>query len=195
MDDPRPALLRAADQIAGLVTPDLPLDAPTPCDGWTVGDLLAHVLTVHHRALRVGPDDRPTDVPHQLPRDSAARYVDDLAAARAGLRRTWADDEVLDRVISVPWGTVPGREVGWGYAQELAVHAWDLATALHTTDVLDPEVAASVLDVVRVLLPAEGREHVPFGAVVEVPDGAGPYDRLVGWLGRDPTQARARATG
>jgi len=27
---------------------------------------------------------------------------------------------------------------------------------------------------------------VPFGAVVEVPADAPAYDRLVGWLGRDP---------
>jgi uncharacterized protein (TIGR03086 family) len=87
---------------------------------------------------------------------------------------------------------VPGREVGWGYTQELAVHAWDLATAVHTIDALDPDVADSVIDVVRVLVPATGREHIPFGPVVEVGDDAGPYERLVGWLGRDPAVTASR---
>lgn len=185
VDDPRPALFLAADQIAGLVGPELPLDAPTPCAGWVVDDLLAHLLTVHHRALRTGPDDRPTDVPHRTPRASLACYRADLAAAREQMHRVWADDAVLERTISVPWGSVPGREVGWGYTQELVVHAWDLATAVGSAAPLDPAPAASVLDFVRVRIPAEARP-APFGPVVEVGDDAGPYERLVGWLGRDP---------
>lgn len=132
MGDPRPSLFRAAEQIGALVTPDLDLDAPTPCTGWTVDDLLAHVLTVHHRALRLAPDDRPVDVPHQTHRSSLEDYTEGLAAARTGMRAAGADGAVLEQ------------------------------------------------------LPAAGREPLPFGSVVEVPDDAGPYDRLVGWVGRDP---------
>jgi uncharacterized protein (TIGR03086 family) len=134
--DPRPRLLRAADQIAGLVDPDLPLAAPTPCEAQ------------------------------------------------------------LDRDVTVPWGVVPGRAAGWGYVRELAVHAWDLASALGTVDALDPALADVVVDRVRAALPAEPRGGgIPFGPVVEVPDDAGAYERLVGWLGRDPSWATAGHTG
>jgi uncharacterized protein (TIGR03086 family) len=191
VDDPRPALLRAADQIGGLVTPDLPLDAPTPCEGWTVDDLLAHLVTVHRRVAHVGRGGHPFDLPHQLPQDDAAGYVAALADGRREIAEVWGPDvdaALLDRDVTVPWGVVPGRAAGWGYVRELAVHAWDLASALDTADVLDPALADVVVDRVRAALPAEPRGGgIPFGAVVEVPDDAGPYERLVGWLGREPS--------
>jgi uncharacterized protein (TIGR03086 family) len=199
MDDPRPALLRAAAQIDGLVTPDLPLDAPTPCAGWTVDDLLAHLVTVHRRVAHVGRGGHPFDLPHQTPQADATAYVAVLADGRREVAEVWGpdgDDAVLDRELTVPWGTVPGRAAGWGYVRELAVHAWDLATALGTVDALDPELADAVVDRVRTALPAEPRGgDIPFGPVVEVPDDAGPYDRLVAWLGRDPSPVTARVQG
>jgi uncharacterized protein (TIGR03086 family) len=190
MDDPRPALLRAADQIAGLVEPDLRLDAPTPCEGWTVEDLLAHLVTVHRRVAHVGRGGHPFDLPHQLPQDDAAAYVAALADGRREVVDVWGPDgdaAVLDRDLTVPWGVVPGRVAGWGYVRELAVHAWDLASALGSTDTLDAGLAEDVVDHVRAALPAEPRGGaIPFGPVVPVPDDAGAYPRLVGWLGRDP---------
>ena len=190
MDDPRPALLRAADQIAGLVDPDLRLDAPTPCEGWTVDDLLAHLVTVHRRVAHVGRGGHPFDLPHQLPQDDAAAYVAALADGRREVTEVWgpdADAALLDRDVTVPWGVVPGRVAGWGYVRELAVHAWDLASALGTADTLDAGLADDVVDHVRAALPAEPRGGpIPFGPVVPVPDDAGAYPRLVGWLGRDP---------
>ena len=39
----------------------------------------------------------------------------------------WADDAVLDELVTVPWGRVPGRAAVWGYIREALVHGWDLA--------------------------------------------------------------------
>ncbi|MCD2197355.1 TIGR03086 family metal-binding protein [Actinomycetospora endophytica] len=188
MNDPRPALIRAAAQIGDLVTPDIDLDAPTPCEGWTVDDLLAHLVTVHRRVAHVGRGGHPFDLPHQIRQDDAAAYVAALADGRREITEVWeADDAILEREMTVPWGVVAGRAAAWGYVRELAAHGWDLATALGAADTLDPELAAVVVDRVRETLPADPRGgDIPFGPVVEVPDDAGPYDRLVGWLGRDP---------
>ncbi|NMO90869.1 TIGR03086 family metal-binding protein [Actinomycetospora sp. TBRC 11914] len=192
MDDPRPTLIRAADQVVGLVGTDTPLDAPTPCDGWTIDDLLAHLVTVLRRVAHVGRGGHPFDLPHQLPQDGVPAYVAALAAGRDEVAAVWAPDggpAVLEREVSVPWGVVAGRAAGWGYVRELAAHAWDLAVALGVADTLDPELAAAVVDPVRADLPAEPRGGpIPFGPVVDVPDDAGPYARLVGWLGRDPAR-------
>ena len=160
MDDPRPALLRAADQIAGLVSPGTDLEAPTPCEGWAVGDLLAHLVTVHRRVAHVGRGGHPFDLPHQLPQDGATAYVAALAAGRDEIADVWApgaDAAVLDREVTVPWGVVSGRAAGWGYVRELAAHGWDLATALGSHDALDPELADAVVDRVRADLPAQPR--------------------------------------
>ena len=196
VDDPRPTLLRATDQIAGLVGPDLPLTVPTPCAGWAVEDLLAHLVTVHRRVAHVGRGGHPLDLPHQLPQADAAAYVAALADGRREVAEVWgpdADPALLDRDVTVPWGVVPGRAAGWGYVRELAVHGWDLASALGTDDTLDAALADAVVDHVRAALPAEPRGGpIPFGPVVEVSDDAGPYARLVAWLGRDPSWAPAR---
>lgn len=73
------------------------------------------------------------------------------------------------------------------YTQELVTHAWDLATALGRADELDPALAAPMAQAARRFIPRDGREDWPFGEVVDVADDAGPYERLVGWLGRDPS--------
>ena len=78
------------------------------------------------------------------PLGEVGRHVAELTAARADVDRVWgldgSDDAVLDRVLTVPWGTMPGRFVGFGYLQELTVHAWDLAAATGRTG-LDEELA------------------------------------------------------
>jgi uncharacterized protein (TIGR03086 family) len=188
MTDPRPLLYRAAEQVGTLTTPGIPLDAPTPCAGWTVDDLLDHLVTVHRRVAHVGRGGHPSDLP---PRDPATDHAAAFAEGRREIAEVWQDDAVLDRSIIVPWGTIPGRAAARGYLQEFTAHGWDLAVALGAVDTLDPELAASALGVARETVPASPRGgHVPFGPVVEVGADAGPYERLVAWLGRDPAPVR-----
>lgn len=192
MTDPRPLLHRALDQMTVLVARPPGLDLPSPCEGWDVRTLLDHVVGVHHRILGV-----PSDTALQT--DSVIETPDgEHAAVLADLRRSiddaWADDTVLDREVSVPWGRVPVGQAALGFTQELTVHAWDLAVIDGRDGTLDPVLAEAVLEPIRRILPAEGRENVPgFGEVVEVGEDAGPYDRLVGWLGRDPGAIRTRS--
>jgi uncharacterized protein (TIGR03086 family) len=194
--DPRPLLTRALDQIGTLVAGTAPahLDRPTPCDGWDVRALLGHLVGVHRRIAHVGAGGHFSDVPA----DPAAGGVDDpataLAAARADIDRVWGldgrDDTVLDRELTVPWGTMPGRFVGFGYVQELTVHAWDLAAATDRTGELDEDLAAATEETSHRMVPAEPRGGpIPFGPPVPVADGAAPYTRLVAWLGREPRLA------
>jgi uncharacterized protein (TIGR03086 family) len=190
--DPRPLLTRALDQVGGLVAGTYPeaLDRPTPCDDWDVRALLGHLVGVHRRIAHVGAGGHFSEV------DAIVEVADDrvrpeLAAARAGIDRVWgldgADGSVLDRELTVPWGTMAGRFVGFGYVQELTVHAWDLAAATGRTDVLDDELATAVEENAHRVLPAEPRGGpIPFGPPVDVPADAPPYERLVGWLGREP---------
>ncbi|GAA4775264.1 TIGR03086 family metal-binding protein [Actinomycetospora chlora] len=194
--DPRPLLTRALDQIGTLIAGTAPehLDRPTPCDGWDVRALLGHLVGVHRRIAHVGAGGHFSDVPA----DPAAGVVDDpataLAAARADIDRVWGldgrDDTVLDRELTVPWGTMPGRFVGFGYVQELTVHAWDLAAATDRTGELDEDLAAATEETSHRMVPAEPRGGpIPFGPPVPVADGAAPYTRLVAWLGREPRLA------
>ena len=71
--------------------------------------------------------------------------------------------------------------------QEILTHGWDLAQATGQPTERDPELACWALAGAKRILPPEARgADVPFGPVVEVPPGAGPYAQLAAWLGRQP---------
>ena len=177
--------------VAG-VRPDQ-LDAATPCSEYDVRALLGHLLAGLRRVTAVGTGsealDRLTEVTG-IPDDGwSSAYQADEAA----LREVWADDALLDRVMTLPFGTMPGRGALGGFLIETATHGWDLAAATGQEAALDPGVAEAALELARQFIPAEPRGGpMPFGSVVPVPEGRGPYAQLAGWLGRSPEFA---ATG
>ncbi|GLZ49556.1 TIGR03086 family protein [Actinomycetospora sp. NBRC 106375] len=193
--DPRPLMTRALDQIGALVegTTADQLDRPTPCDDWDVRALLGHLVGVHRRIAHVGAGGHFADVPAD-PGAADGDPAAEIAAARPDVDRAWelgvADGDeaaVLDRVLTVPWGTMPGRFVGFGYVQELTVHAWDLAAATGRSAGLDEELAVAIEENAHRVLPAEPRGGpIPFGPPVDVAADAGAYERVVAWLGREP---------
>jgi uncharacterized protein (TIGR03086 family) len=70
---------------------------------------------------------------------------------------------------------------------EFLVHGWDLATAIGSSVRFQPAAADLALVTGRTMLQPEYRgPGKSFGYEVEVPDAAGPVDRLVAFLGRDP---------
>jgi len=70
---------------------------------------------------------------------------------------------------------------------EFLVHGWDLATATGRFVKFEPAAADLALGTGRQMLQPEYRgPGKSFGYEVEVPDAAGPVDRLVAFLGRDP---------
>ena len=186
-NDPRPLFVRALDQAQHLIETTGPdhLDLPTPCDEYDVRTLLGHLLTVVARIDLALTGGNPLTIP------VVTTGVDDVPAAwkerRVSLDDTLADDAVLGRTCKLPWGTFPGAAAIGAYTGELATHAWDLAKATGRVGLLDQDLAAQVLPMVRRFVPAEGRGgHVPFAPVVPVPDDAAPYDQLAGWQGRQP---------
>jgi uncharacterized protein (TIGR03086 family) len=163
------------------------LDGPTPCSEYDTRTLVGHVLTVLRRITTVAQGGDALSVPRVTTgvpdTDLATTAADDAGR----LAQVWSDDAVLDRLVTLPFGTMPGRAAAAAYTQELTVHGWDLATAIGRTDLLDDVLAAATLGAARQFVPADARGGpVPFGPVIDVPEDAPPYARLVGWLGRDP---------
>jgi uncharacterized protein (TIGR03083 family) len=164
------ALDRGLAQLGTLVQSVQPsdLDRPTPCRDWTVRELLAHVVQ--------GPANFATSVRGGEPDWSkGADLPDDFAATYA----TNAED------LRAAWTDSPDHEPGPGFQTgELAVHAWDLATALdRDVDQLDPQVAQHGYDVMSVALTPENR-GAAFQPAREAPQDAGPYARLAAFAGR-----------
>lgn len=192
--DPRPAFAHALDQTGRLIhalTPDQ-LDLPTPCDDFTVRQLLGHLIAVERRVVHIAHGGSPFDVTSQIdevPGDDWAAAWDE---SRTPLDAALAEEGVLDRVFDHPAGKFPGRQAIFAYVSEMAVHGWDLAMAVGRRDELDETLAAGAFGPVKQFLPAQPRgERVPFAAVVEVPEDARAYDQLVGWMGRNPRWSAA----
>lgn len=76
-----------------------------------------------------------------------------------------------------------GASADWQSA-ELAVHTWDLATAIgFPLDRLDPEVATRGLAFMADNLTAENRAAA-FGPEQQAAEDAGPYERIAAYAGR-----------
>jgi uncharacterized protein (TIGR03086 family) len=172
-DEDLAVLRRALEQLAALladVRPDASGD-PTPCADWTVQDLVDHAVaapTRFARMLRDEPIDWAAGSPPagDDPVGAFRSHADDLLGA-------WRDHS----------GPVENAGLDWQCA-ELAVHAWDLATALHAdTSALDPQVAERGLSFMRSSLTPENRGPV-FGPEQPAPEGADAYGRIAAFAGR-----------
>jgi uncharacterized protein (TIGR03086 family) len=187
--DPRPMHARAIAQtesIVAAVRPDQ-LTQPTPCTQYDVRTLLSHTVGGLNRIALMGEGGDALAVPARADGVPDNAWLAGYRAAAARARAAWADDAMLDALVEVPWGTVPGRVAISGYVQEILAHGWDLAKATGQPTERDPELAAWVLAIARRILPPETRGgDVPFAPVVPVPPDAGPYAQLAGWLGRQP---------
>jgi uncharacterized protein (TIGR03086 family) len=184
--DPRPhydsALAWAQTLVEGVRRDQL--DDPTPCAEFDVRALLGHLVATVRRARAIGEGRPPFSVPSTLEGVADEAWPAMLAEAVTAMRPVWADDALLDKEVTVPWGTVPGRAALWGYVNEALVHGWDLAVATGQPAEADADVAEAALAGAREKIPAGMRgEGVPFDAVVEPAPGAGPTERLANWSG------------
>ncbi|MGI5126164.1 TIGR03086 family metal-binding protein [Pseudonocardia sp. CA-107938] len=185
--DPRPLYAGALTWVRGLldaVRPDQ-LDGPTPCPEFDVRTLAGHLVGTVGRARVIGEGGDPREAPFVVDGIAddgfAAAYGEEIDKVLA----VWRDDAILDRMATVPWGTLPGRAALAGYVNETLVHGWDLAVSTGQPAEAPREIAEAALAAAPRVLPAEPRGgHVPFAAVVEPAPDAGPTERLANWCGR-----------
>ena len=151
--------------------------------------LLGHVLHVLRRITTAGRGEDVDSTP-RLPAAPAEGWPDALRAAAAELTAVWADDAVLDAVLALPFGTLPGRAALATWVGEVTTHTWDLAVATGQSPAWDDAAAAVGLAAIHGKLPAAERgPGIPFADAVPVPDDAPAVERLVAWQGRDPRWA------
>lgn len=169
-EDDAEVLRRALDQLTGLlsVVPREALTDPTPCSGWTLQDLVDHIVATPARFACMR---RGEEIDWSAPTPPAG---DDAAATF----RAHAYD-LLDAFQDASGGP----PVDWQCA-EFAVHTWDLATALgRSTDDMDPAVAERGLTFMQANLTEDNRDPV-FAPAQPAPDGANAYRRAAAFAGR-----------
>lgn len=182
--DPRMPYAEVTSKVIELMdqVTDADLAKPTPCEEFDVKALLEHLVMVQRRVAVMGNGESFTIVDAE-PKD--AGWADDFRTASHDVMTAWTDTAKLGQMFVVPWGEVPGGALIGTYVGELAVHAWDLATAIDAELSIDDEVLEPIVAGAKAL-PAEGRDHpdVPFGPVVDPGADASALLRLAGWMGR-----------
>lgn len=198
----RVAVLASVD-VVNAVTPEQ-LRAPTPCAGWNLADLLAH-MTVQHRgfaaaARGAGADPavwRPDTVADAVAADPAGVY----AAAAGDVLDAFTAEGVLDATFALPefgpGAAVPGGlAIGFHFV-DYVVHGWDVARTIGSSFDLPADVLAAVLPIALAVPDAEAfrtADGAAFGPATMATDEASDLNRIVSYLGRSPDWAPMRGT-
>ena len=192
----RTAVLASVDVVDTVTTDDL--RRATPCDGWNVAQLLAH-MTVQHRGFAAaargdGADPACWDaatVADAVVADPAGTY----AAAAADVLAAFTDDAVLDTSFALPeFG--PGavfagsQAIGFHFV-DYVVHGWDVARAIDAPFTLPADVISVVQPMVFAVPDGDFRTAPgsPFAPAIAAGDGVSDLDRLLLHLGRSPSWA------
>jgi uncharacterized protein (TIGR03086 family) len=197
----RTAVAASVDIVNSVTLNDLHL--PTPCAGWNLADLLAHMTVQHHgfaAAARGKGDDlaiwEPTTVADAVVADPAGTY----AAAAADLLDAFGADGVLDASFALPefgsGATFPGVMAIGFHLVDYAVHGWDVARTIGAPFELPAEVISAVLPLALAVPNGEFRESEgsPFKQAIVRNEAASDLDRLLLHLGRSPDWSPSQRT-
>jgi uncharacterized protein (TIGR03086 family) len=115
---------------------------PTPCTEWDVRALVNHLTYEMRWAVplfqgktieEVGGDSFEGDLLGDDPKGAWDDAAKDAAAAGQA-------DGVMERLVHLSFGDVPGSEYAMQLHADLLVHGWDLARAIGGDERLDPEL-------------------------------------------------------
>jgi uncharacterized protein (TIGR03086 family) len=181
------ALLPAAAERFGFLVHAVPSgawQAPTPCVGWSVRDLVNHLVAEHLWVPPLLSGATLADVGDRF--DGDVLGDDPVAAwdaAIAASMRSWAMARE-DQKVDLSDGPTEAAEYAEQMLLDLVVHAWDLARAAALDDSTDPQHARHVLAYVEPHAAAWAAAGV-FAEPVTTSrtDDAG---RLIALTGRDP---------
>lgn len=194
----RIAVLASVDVVAAVAPEDL--RRSTPCAGWDLADLLAH-MTAQHRGFAAAARGRGADLAVWEPAAAADAVAADpagtYAAAAAEVIEAFAADGVLDAMFTLPefgpGAAFPGAlAIGFHFV-DYVVHGWDVARTIGAPFDPPPDVVAAALPL-ALLVPggsARTAHGAPFGPVVATTDAVSDLDRTLSYLGRSPAWAPA----
>ena len=156
-------------------------DRPSPCDGWSAGDVVAHVVEWVPTFFRDAGGPR-------LPEPAGdAGPAESWRSLNTALHAGLGDPEVAAQVIRHPMAGQHRFDdaVGQFVLGDLLIHTWDLARAAGLDETLDPELVHDMLVGIEPLddvLRSSGQ----YGPRVPVPPDASEQTRLIAFTGRQP---------
>lgn len=182
------AAVRASVDLVDRLTP-ADLTRPTPCAGWTLHGLLAHMTTQHYgfAAAAAGQDGLGPWRLRRLGPDPARDYREAAGAVLAA----FAVAGVLGREFPLPEISTgqrfPAAQAISFHFIDYVVHSWDVARTLGQPVSFGPDLLAAARGVASEV-PGGGarlRPGAAFGPAVTWPEPGG-LDEIVALLGRSP---------
>jgi uncharacterized protein (TIGR03086 family) len=184
----------AARQMANLLdrVADEQLTAPTPCDEYTLDDLIDHVgglsqafTAAARKELGPGSSQAPSGDAARLGQDWRTRISEQLAA----LAEAWRDPSGWKGMTRAGGIDLPADVAGRVALNELVIHGWDVARATGQPFDCDTPTVEACWELLaeRSTADQEAGDDDPFGPVVDVPADAPLLDRLIGLSGRKPS--------
>ncbi len=197
----RTAVDTSVDVVNGVTLDDL--DRPTPCAGWNLADLLAH-MTVQHYGFAAAARGHGADLAVWEPATVADAVAADpsgaYAKAAAEVLEAFSADGILDATFALPEfgsdATVPGAMAIGFHFVDYVVHGWDVARTIGAPFDLPADVVSAVLPVTLAVPDGDFRdaEGSPFARAITATDEASGLDRVLLHLGRSPDWASAPRT-
>ena len=160
-------------------------DLPTPCDEWSVRDLITHLVVGTIMTVELL---RGASAEDALVSSRAANLGDDLAASFVAAsdiqEAAFAEPGALERICHHRLGDMTGDQVLGLRLTDLAGHAWDLSRAIDIDETLEPRVISAIWEQIQPLipiLPSTGVFAAPEG---DIADDASTQAKLLHVLGR-----------
>ncbi|NKZ03602.1 TIGR03086 family metal-binding protein [Actinomadura latina] len=175
----------AGDLVAG-VRPGQ-WDDPTPCTDWNVRQLVGHVVFGDRMFAAILRGEAPPPPSALGPQDTGVLGDDPVKAQRTAaqdLLTALSRPGVLEQIVQVPVGPVPGVAAAHIRAVEAVVHGWDLAQATGQEPRFPDDIVRQVLEFSRAKLADIPPGRTPFGPPQPAPADAPPIVELAALLGR-----------
>lgn len=161
-------------------------DKGTPCDEWSVRDLVNHIVNENRWILPLLEGKRVDEVGDALDgdllgSDPKGAWTDSVSESQDAIARLGGKEDP----VHVSFGDIPRADYIKQVASDLALHAWDLARAIGADEKLDPELVDASHDVIAPYVDL-ARDAGSYGEKVEVPPDADKQTKVLALIGRKP---------
>ncbi|WP_040686769.1 TIGR03086 family metal-binding protein [Nocardia vinacea] len=175
---------RAIDMTGGIVRGIAAeqMSAPTPCREWDLRELLNHLVGGMNIFAAQLQGLTPARDHHEdwLDTDPQSAYAEAAVLDRAA----WHRPDALEQTVRLGFGEVPGPMAAVIHLTELVVHGVDLAVATGQERLVDEQLCAEMLAIMREMGFENFRVPGMFGPEVAVPADAPAHRRLLAYVGR-----------
>ncbi|MGZ8801946.1 MAG: TIGR03086 family metal-binding protein, partial [Mycobacterium sp.] len=175
---------RTADVLSNVR--DDQLDAPTPCAGMSLRELVAHIGGLAQTfAAAARKDFGPlTDTPPEQGSVIESDWRKKYPAYLAVMAEAWQQPDAWTGMTRAGAVDLPAEVAGSVALTEAVIHGWDVARATGQPYDVDAATAQACLTHLE-QFESSGTEGL-FGPSVAVPHDAPALDRIIGRSGRDP---------